>query len=525
LVHQAATDRMSLKRNITANVLSRVWSALMSFAFVPFYVRFLGPEAYGLIGFFATMMAVFAVLDMGLSMTVNRELARADGDDEVARARDLVRSLEYIYWLIAVIIGVVCFSAAGFIAEHWLQGRTLSVETAARAVQLMGLTAMLRWPSALYNGALIGLRRQVVLNIVVMVAATLQGGGAVLVLWLVSPTIEAFFGWQLIVAGAQIAALVFLAWHFLALPGHRPSFNTGVLRSVLMFSSGVFAIILSSVVLTQSDKILLSRYLTLEQFGYYTLAAAVASVLATTAVAINNAVFPEMARIHARSDGNTAIADFYHLCAQFMSLVIIPAGLTLAFFSYEFLSLYLGDSVVVSHTYVLLSVWALANTVYALIVLPNSLQLASGWTSLALSKNLIGTVVYLPVLVVLIKGYGAVGGVIAWLLLVMSYFLIEPVIMHRRLIPQEIGRWYLRDVGRPLAISVVALGGARLLAVPSLPVLARIAIAAGGALFALLASAAMLPEIRNRAVAMFRQQIPALQHRTNRDQQTSAAKN
>ena len=47
----------------------------MSLAFVPLYIKFMGIESYGLVGIFASLLALFGLLDMGLSTTLNRELA------------------------------------------------------------------------------------------------------------------------------------------------------------------------------------------------------------------------------------------------------------------------------------------------------------------------------------------------------------------------------------------------------------------------------------------------------------------
>jgi hypothetical protein len=47
---------------------------------------------------------------------------------------------------------------------------------------------------------LMGLQRQVLLNAINMVANTLRGIGAVLLLWLVSLTIQAYFLWQIVAA-------------------------------------------------------------------------------------------------------------------------------------------------------------------------------------------------------------------------------------------------------------------------------------------------------------------------------------
>ena len=54
---------MSLQRNVAANYLASGWAALMGLAFVPWYVRYLGIESYGLIGVFGTMQVWLALLD------------------------------------------------------------------------------------------------------------------------------------------------------------------------------------------------------------------------------------------------------------------------------------------------------------------------------------------------------------------------------------------------------------------------------------------------------------------------------
>ena len=66
-----------VKLNIIANYSGKAWMTLMSLAFIPLYIKFLGIEAYALIGFFATLTSIFGVLDLGLSATLNREFGRA----------------------------------------------------------------------------------------------------------------------------------------------------------------------------------------------------------------------------------------------------------------------------------------------------------------------------------------------------------------------------------------------------------------------------------------------------------------
>ena len=76
----------SVKRNIIANYLGSGWIALMSLAFIPFYIRLMGAEAYGIVGVFISLQAMLAVLDLGLSQTLNREMARLSADPEEYRS-------------------------------------------------------------------------------------------------------------------------------------------------------------------------------------------------------------------------------------------------------------------------------------------------------------------------------------------------------------------------------------------------------------------------------------------------------
>src|SRR5215204_4007318 len=117
----AKKDQMSqLKRNLIANFVGRGWAAVMAIVFVPLYVNFMGIESYGLVGFFTTLQAVLALLDLGLTTTLNRELARYSALAEKSQdMRDLVRTLETIYWGLAFSIGVVVFMLSPFIARAW----------------------------------------------------------------------------------------------------------------------------------------------------------------------------------------------------------------------------------------------------------------------------------------------------------------------------------------------------------------------------------------------------------------------
>src|SRR5512143_1602093 len=124
-----------LKRNIVANFMGQGWATLMALIFIPLYIKFLGMEAYGLIGFFAMMQAMLQVLDLGLSQTMNREMARYSVlPDKAAEARNFVRTLEIWYWIISIVVGVTVVAASPLIAGHWIKAGSIPVYTVQQTV-------------------------------------------------------------------------------------------------------------------------------------------------------------------------------------------------------------------------------------------------------------------------------------------------------------------------------------------------------------------------------------------------------
>jgi hypothetical protein len=83
---------------------------------------------------------------------------------------------------------------------------------------------------------------------------------------------------------------------------------------------------------------------------------------------------------------------------------------------------------------------------------PYALQLAFGWTNLALYTNFVAVLVLGPMIYVMASLYGPVGAAMVWLFLNICYILISLQIMHRRLLPDQKWQWYKVDVGKPLII-------------------------------------------------------------------------
>jgi O-antigen/teichoic acid export membrane protein len=444
----------------------------MSLAFVPLYIRFLGIEAYGLVGFFSLLLVVLSVLDLGLGSTLNRELARRTAEDGPAQdgpareSRDLLRTLEVPYGITGILLGISVAALAPFLAGHWVNAASLPVVTVREAIILMGVVVAAQWPTTLYAGGLRGLQLQGQWNVISASAATLRGAGAALVLWKLSATILAFFAWQAAVSILQTFVTRRYLWR--SLPGEaRPELRFDLLTRVWRFAAGMTAITLVTLFLSQLDRLVLSKLTSLKEFGYYTLASAVALGLYALITPVFEAFFPRFSQLVAVAD-EQALRSLYHRGCQLMAVLVLPVAAVVAFFSRDLILVWTGSSDLAARSHVLVTILIAGTALNGLMNLPYALQLASGWTRLTILANVVALLFLAPLAVLLAKRFGSFG--VAWITVILNggYLAFLPHVIHVRLLRGEKGRWYLWDVGVPLAISViVAAVGHAVLAPPT----------------------------------------------------------
>jgi len=442
-----------VRRNVAANFAGQIWSALMAVIFIPAYIHLLGVESFGLVGFFLTLQALAVVFDFGLAGTINRELARRGGG-QAQSTRDLVRTLEWIYWPLGAAVALAIWAASGLLAAAWLRPVALSEASVGTAVALMGAAVGGLWPSGFYAAGLNGLQRQVLANGLVALFGTLRGAGVLLPL-LLWPTIEVFFAWQAVVGLLQSLALARGLWRRLPVCARPARFSTAELGRVGAFTAGLTGIALLSFALMQADRILLSRLLPLDQFGVYVLAASVAAALSRLVAPWFNAMYPRYSELQAKGDLDS-LRSLHHAASQWLAATVLPVAAVIAVFAPELLRLWTRDAALAAAAAPILSVLICGSALNGLMNLPYALQLAQGWTALALRANLLAVAIAVPAIWWLTLRFGPIGAAFVWLLLNLGYVAIVLPVMHRYLLRGELAAWYLRDVGPPALASVGA---------------------------------------------------------------------
>jgi O-antigen/teichoic acid export membrane protein len=452
-VNFRAVKRDGMRANLLAGLVSSVWSAGVGIAVVPLYLKYLGLEAYGLIGIFATAQSLFSLLDLGLAPAMNREVARSMAEDNLRPARELLHTLSLVYWTTGIAIALLAVLAAPLVAQHWLQFKHLSASTVTNALMLMGCVVACRWPIGLYLGTIIGAQRVTVSSGITIVMSTASNLGAVAILAWVSQRIEAFFLWQAVVGIVYALAMRIGAWNAIGRES-AVAFSVPALTRIWRFSAGISAIAVSALILTQIDKVVMSHMLTLSEFGQYSLATVVVSGLYLFINPTFNVIFPKFTALVVSGDA-VRLADLYRWGTRLFTIALFPLFMLLAVFAQDLVRVWTGNAGLAANVATVIALLATGAALHGVMYFSYALQLAHGTTRLPLTINLVLVALAAPLMTALAWRYGIKGGAAAVLLLYLSYLLIGTWLTHRLLLKSIGVAWLCRDVGAPFAVVLI----------------------------------------------------------------------
>ena len=438
-----------LSHNIIATFLGKGWSALIAVAFVPVYIKFMGIEAYGLVGLFTTLLVLSSGFDLGLSTALARELAGLSTTPRSAeKSRNLAHTFQAICWIFALGPLLLLAYFGYHVGGNWVSGKDLDENTVRNAFLLMGMAVAFQFPFMLYSGGLLGLQRQVPLNIFVALLATVRALGAWLMLWLIAPTIQVFFAWQIFVSLLQSVLSGAILWRFLPKSEERLRIDLSAVSRIWRFALGMSLINIFAIALTQVDKLILSAMLPLNEFGYYSLASTIAFGLLMLSAPFFSGLFPRFTQLIKEKDSQ-GTSRLYHSASQVLAVIAIPPCLVIAFFSREILLLWIQDAGIAEEARSLVRLLVLGSALNSLMYIPYALQIAHGWTRLSVIQNFLAVLVLIPLLYIAIERFGAEGAASVWILLNAGYLGITIPIMHTRLLKGEKWSWYWNAVCLP----------------------------------------------------------------------------
>lgn len=459
MIHKNNKNRISIKLNIITNLIGQSYAIAVAIIITPFYLQYLGAEAYGLVGFFMVLQNWLILLDMGLSATLGRQVAYARGQIiEFEKFQNLLRSFELIF--LSLTLGVVIFTylSSDWLARSWLKSNTLSPENISYCITIMGLVIGLRLCSIIYRSGINGFEDQVWVNKASVIINSLKYIGSLLILVYISIDINHFFEYQLVI-GAIEAALLGRRFYF-NLPSFEKSISLrkidwGVFREILPFTLGITYTSAVLTVITQFDKLLLSGFLSLEEFGYFSLITLVTSSIINLSTPVFLAFLPRMTMLVSKSNPKEMIAIYVDM-TQIITWITFSSAMLISIYSQEIFYSLTGDKKAYIWGRETLTWYALGSSIYVLGTFQYYLQNAFGTLRLYVIGSTLTLLIQAPLIYFITMKYGALGAGQLWFVFSSIWFLGWTLVVHRILIPDFHLKWLIKDI-LPILIMISLL--------------------------------------------------------------------
>jgi len=412
---------------------------------LPFYLKYLGAEAYGLVGFFTMLQYWMMLMDFGLSGTLSRESAKLkDSIDGRVKLKGLIRSIESIYLIIVLSILIIIIYSSSWISQNWLNIDRLSLDSVIYSIELMGVMIAIRWYVSLYRGAIVGFEDQVWLNLYNISIATLKYIGAYILIRYINNDILYFFVYQLLVSIIEFFVIRYRLYN--SLPKTNllmPSFS--IITEIAPFALGLAYTSAVWIIFTQLDKLILSHYLPLKEYGYFTLIVLISSAIMQISGPLSQAIIPRMTSLLANKKEDQML-KLYHTSTQFLSIVIFSVVGIISLYSYELLYSWSGDVEASRWASPILPWYIMGNGILVIGAFQYYLQYAHGNLKYHIRMNTIFPIVTLPIILYSIVHYGAIGAAIAWFWIQLVGFIVWPPFIHHKFASGIHRDWIIKDI-------------------------------------------------------------------------------
>jgi len=439
---------MAVKKNLLANYIGQFYLLVIAIIMVPFYLKYIGAEAYGLVGFFALIQSWIMLLDMGLSPTLLREVAKLKINQtprKLETFKYLFHSIEFIFIFIALFIIFFIVTFSSWISLNWLKVETLNIDDVSYSISLIGIMVGLRFITSLYKSGISGAEKQVWLNKMSMIIATFRYIGVLFVLHFFSSEFKHFFEYQLLIAIIELSIFAITFYKILNIGTFKLYFSRKSIAPIFSFSAGIAYSGMVWIFITQLDKLLLSGVLPLKEYGYFSLLGMIANALIQISAPISKAILPRMTALLSE-DKEKEMLTIYRKATQIFAIIIFSVSGIIALYSYQLLYAWSGDINAAQWGKDILVYYTLGNVLISFAGFAFYLQYVHGNLTMHTKAYTFILFVFSPILAWSVYAYGAIGASIVWFIFALLFFLLWVPVVHHFFAPKLYRNWMLKDI-------------------------------------------------------------------------------
>ncbi|OBU11941.1 hypothetical protein AYY19_08490 [Photobacterium aquimaris] len=442
--------------NILTNLFGKLVIAGAAFIAVPIYIKYLGKDSYSLISLLTTIQAVFILLDGGISAGYLKHLAFLTKYKEKNKEKiySLAKSLEYIFILLSLIILLVIYLFRGDLVSEWLNVPDDLKKIAVESFSFIAVIVSIKFLLLYYYSTLKGFQKFPFINILVVFVTILKFLLSVIFLAYYDGSVVTVFKIYTIVSIIELFLAKYTSGKMIGDFLYNRKIAMIEINEIKRFVGLMAVVSITSAILSQVDKLIISSHVSLEDYSYYAIASLIASVPLLITSPISSAVYPKMVQL---IEDEKATKDFYIKYSILIAIVIFPLISYYIINSNYILLWWVNDIKIVDKTNELSIFLISGSTILSMMSMPYFLSLSYGKVKIPLITNLLTIVLSIPLLVILIPHIGILAGGVTWLFLNTILMILFIYYLHKNILVGIRIKWYSINIILLFIISIITL--------------------------------------------------------------------
>jgi len=401
-----------LARNTILNFIGQVIPLLVGVITIPFIIRGLGIERFGLLSLAWVVLGYFTIFDLGLGRATTKYVAAVLGKGEEDQLSRLVWTAVTVQAILGVAGALVLFGITPLLVERILNVPPELVGEAKFTFYLLALSVPVVLVSGSFRGVLEAAQRFELVNAVKCPASTLT---------FLLPLIGLFLGFRLpgIVALILVVRfgvlLTYILMYLRIFPRSRKYSNSFAFFTQL-FAYGGWVTVTNIVgpLLGSLDRFLIGSILSMAAVAYYSAPYEAVTRLWIIPASLTMTLFPAFSALEGAKDRQKLGAFFAH-SIKYVLLVLGVVILVIGLFAKEILQIWLGADFAIKST-AALQILAFGVLINSLARIPFVLLQGVGRPDLPAKFHLLELPLYIGVVWLLISKWGIAGVAAAWTL-------------------------------------------------------------------------------------------------------------
>ena len=421
---------MSIKKNTAWNFTGSVAPMLLGIVTIPYLMRNLGVEAFGILTLVWALIGYFSVFDFGIGRALTQQVSSLRSAAATHELPMVIQSGLMLVAAFGALGGIVLAVFAHPLGYRWLNVDPSLWQTATNCLLIAGIGIPLTTLVTGLRGVLEGFEDFRTANILKIVLGCATFGLPAASVMLLGPSLE------YVVASLVAARVAILLAHAVAIGHHVNAWRTAKLfdasKAKPLLSFGIWMTLsnIISPLMVTADRFIISYLLGGAAVAYYTVPFDFILRLLVVPAALTGALFPRLASLFATDLGE--FKRVYRRAVLAVLVVMVPICASLAFGSRWGMTIWLGVDFA-DKAWPIASVLALGLLFNGLAQIPQAALLASGGVRAMALLHLAEFAVYVPILYFSLLSFGLIGAAGAWTARVFVDLVIHFILAKRRI--------------------------------------------------------------------------------------------